>query len=197
MTDLVKAATSLSALELLTSKYLLEEEASGKISRSDAAWFQALRASYAFEKKKWRHSEKELSLMAVPGLVTVPAQYEAPSGEDVRLAVLRAYEANGNSLIDAYQTSPQTHDLPSLPGVSIPMGRLRLEGVKIEECASRPVGFACVYTVNLSVENSVASQHATVEYMDDFALTTRGWQSQSAIDRISEQKSLLTNRPLA
>lgn len=195
MNDLVTSAKSLGARQTLVTQYLLEEEADGKVQRTDAPWAQQLRTVHAFKAKTWRYSAQEVSFMATPGGVVVPAQYGAPSGEDIRLALLRAFEANGMPLLDAYQVRIQTLDLPSLPGVGVPLGRLRLGGdAKIQECVAEPVGFTCLYTVSISLENAVVSQHETAEFVDEFALTTAGWHSPSAINRIAEQQARMTNR---
>jgi hypothetical protein len=68
-----------------------------------AAAANARKSAIAWEREKTRYSERELALMNKDGrgVISVPANYEPPTAQEITLATLRAFASTGGEVLSA------------------------------------------------------------------------------------------------
>lgn len=196
--DLKANSPTLEELNRKQEEYLLHEDALGSAAKPIHAWIEHQTAVFNFQKEKWRFSDNELALMKTPGLVTVPSSYGPPSGDDIRMALLRAYVSAGGRLVDRSTATVATASFDDLLGtlgnVGLPRmsaGTVSIGSVSVQECSEgkgsafvgnygRSKGYLCRYTAKGQINS------------DEFMLTSQGWQSPTADDRVGENRNRMT-----
>jgi hypothetical protein len=136
--------------------------------------------------------------MKTPGLVTVPSSYDPPSGDDIRMALLRAYVRAGGRLVDKDTATVPTASVGDLLGTlgngglpRMSVGTVSIGSVSVQECSEgkgsalvgnygRSKGYLCRYTAKGQVNS------------DEFMLTGQGWLSPTADDRVGENRNRMT-----
>lgn len=166
------------------------------------AWITFQETKINFQKDQWKFSKNELGMMKIPGVVTVPDTYDPPTGEDVRMALLRAYVAAGGRLVDRNTATVVTGSFDDLLGTlgrgglpRMSIGTVSVGNVIMEGCSEgrgsssvglnrRSKGFVCRYTAD--------GQSSS----DDFILTSEGWLSPTADDRAARKRNQATMKML-
>lgn len=200
--DLKANATTEEELTRKLGEYLVPSDALLTAAKPIYVWVEHQKAVLNFQKEQWRFSENELALMKTPGVITVPSSYGPPSGDDIRMALLRAYVAAGGRLVDRNTATIVTGsyddvlgslgrgDLPRMTFGTVSVGTVSVEGCT--EGKGSPLignyggskGYACRY-----VNKGQASS-------DEFVLTSQGWLSPTADDRADDNRNRMTFKML-
>jgi hypothetical protein len=196
--DLKANATTVEELSRKQQDYLVSEDALISTAKPIHAWIEHQKAVLNFQNEKWRFSENELALMKTPGIVTVPSSYDSPSGDDIRMALLRAYVRAGGRLVDKDTATVPTASVGDLLGTfgtgglpRMSVGNVSIGSVRVEDCSEgkgsalvgnygRSKGYLCRYTAKGQVNS------------DEFMLTSQGWLSPTADNRVEDSRNRMT-----
>lgn len=198
--DLKAHATTIEALNRKQEDYLVYEDTLVSAAKPIYAWIEQQKAVLNFQNEKWRFSENEISLMKTPGYVSVPSSYGPPSGDDIRMALLRAYVSAGGRLVDRNTATIPTASIDDLLGTigngglpRMSVGTVSIGNVSIESCSEgkgsalagnygSSKGYLCKYTAKGQITS------------DEFMLTSDGWLSPTADDRVGENRNRMTRK---
>lgn len=194
------SATTAEGLNEKQEEYLVYDDTLVSAAKPIYAWIEHQKAALNFQKEKWRFSENEIGLMKTPGYLTVPSSYGPPSGDDIRMALLRAYVSAGGRLVDRNTATVATASFDDLLGTigngglpRMPIGTVSIGSVSVEGCSEgkgsalvgnygRSKGYLCRYTAKGQVTS------------DEFMLTSEGWLSPTADDRVGENRNRMTRK---
>lgn len=194
------SATTAEGLNEKQEEYLVHDDTLVRAAKPIYAWIEHQKAALNFQKEKWRFSENEINLMKTPGYVTVPSSYGPPSGDDIRMALLRAYVSAGGRLVDRNTATVATASFDDLLGTigngglpRMSVGTVSIGSVSVEGCSEgkgsalvgnygRSKGYLCRYTAKGQVTS------------DEFMLTSEGWLSPTADDRVGENRNRMTHK---
>lgn len=196
--EMLKPTKTIEALNRAREEYLIDEiDELGKGAKPIYVWIVNHELKINFEKEKWKFSANELAMMTIPGIVSVPDSYGPPSGDDIRMALLRAYVNAGGRLVDRHTATVVTASfgdllgtfgnggLPRIPWKTASIGEIRVEGCsETKGLVSYPYQNAKRYECRYVGGNTSKS--------DEFTLTSEGWLSPTADDRIAEMRDLTT-----
>lgn len=145
-TAAVAAATSPAALTPLEASRLdvLADHGLEAPARLRAV-VQRRRAALDVQRERAKWSEGELLLMSSPGLLRVPARYEAPTDTEVGLAFLRAFANMGGQLLGP------TSVRYGMPPLQLAAMRIELKSAQKVACKPAPVGHECQFRVAIEV----------------------------------------------
>lgn len=160
--------------------------------------------SLKFEGERWKFSDRERALMTKPFQIDVPSSYDPPTGEEIRLAIIRAYVENGGQWID------RTSFKPRLGGIiKLSLVPFTIESVELIGCsAPSSSGYRCRYRPDLRMEvpqGIGATDPAGTIFLDaarrmqqleqrpideeQFVLTSKGWRSGSLVEKVEARTS--------
>lgn len=158
--------------------------------------------SLKFEKERWKYSARELGLMARPPEVSVPDRYDAPTVEELRLAILRAYVENGAEWVDKNTVKMGLSPASNMWKFPITVSTIELLG-----CSSFTLeGYHCRYRPSIRVDlvergTGQGSKATPGDFLtalfegmqrlkkpevneEQFMLTSTGWRSASLEEKV-------------
>lgn len=198
----IDAATAIGEVDALLSSIIAvpgdrHSQAGSKIHAAGEARKQSIEVRQFMA----RFSQREQVLMERPGRLTPPSHYVEPTGQEVRLAILREIASMGGSFVD------ERTALLAIP----PFGAL---GFNVEvalqdptslSCTQAERGYRCAYTMPMAntlpdevrqffaghplhsrlvdIIAAVLNTQQELTMTDDFVLTETGWRSPTASAR--------------
>jgi hypothetical protein len=145
-------------------------------------------------------SERENKLMDASGNIVVPPNYDAPTTEEVRLALLRTMAKTSP---DGRVIDPNSVRFSSAAGLLFKgYAVMRIDKVEFTSAPTPDAagGFDCACTVNSTMSQSTfggqlsGPKSSTMSGINRFELGPNGWWSPSAADRVTEQQTRSANQ---
>lgn len=202
---LVRQAETPAQLDGLQKEYLLPLDSEFPAGKEIVALIDARRPIVKFETEdKWKFSAREIAMMKAPGVLEVQDEYGPPNTEEIRLALLRAFDrkgAEGSEWVNAHvvkwrlpspaeilAASGQNPFLP-FPNLAIRFATVRFANVEDAKCTKLPgVGYRCRYHVSYQVD-TMGTTFRSWEGLfveDTFVLERYGWESPTSREAIFE-----------